>query len=98
MAQIRNVGSPKHEEQLRRLAEFLDLDAIEYTDRPDQKGEDYKLTKGNRSFVIHVRGTKDQGGFLAVEKAGPNAQPKKSAPSRLDLAAAKDLDKLIPLS
>jgi hypothetical protein len=55
----------RKETDLRQLGEFLGLgenDSIEYIDLGN--GEDYVITKGDRSFILQARGNKIDGGFL----------------------------------
>ena len=65
MARIIGAGSPGHEEQMRKLAEFVGAESIEYKNLG--KGEDYVLTKGGQTLVLKARGNMYDGGFLAVD-------------------------------
>ena len=65
---IINAATAKHEHQLRVLAEVLELDSIEYKDL-DSFGENYILTRNNKSVTLQIRSNRDQGGFLVIPEA-----------------------------
>lgn len=57
--------NPKFDEQLRKLAEFVGCDRIEYRDLG--KGENYILHKDGKVLVLKVWGNQYDGGFLSVD-------------------------------
>lgn len=63
-ARIIDAASDKHRAQLELLAEVLGLDSVRYEDLDG--GENYHLTREGRTVTLHVRSTRDQGGFLHV--------------------------------
>lgn len=65
MANIVNVASENHAQQMKRIAEFMEADSITYKDLGN--GKDYILIKGGKSLTLSVRGNKFDGGFLCVE-------------------------------
>lgn len=67
MPVVKNAAVPKHQEQMQRLADFLEIDEIEYQDNPKGVlGEDYILKKDGKSVTLKIRATRDQGGFLSI--------------------------------
>jgi hypothetical protein len=63
---VTNPGSPRHEEQLQKLGEFLGLAEIEYVDWGN--GEDYVLVRTDgKKIALNIRGNKVDGGFMAVD-------------------------------
>jgi len=68
---IENPGSPRHEEQLRTLAEFCALDRVAYKDLGN--GEEYVLEKDGEQITLCVHGNKFDGGFMCVDFGQPAA-------------------------
>jgi len=61
---VLNAGSPKHEAALMEFGLFIGADEIAYVDCPHgQDGEDYSITKGDKTWTISVRGNKIDGPF-----------------------------------
>ena len=71
MAVIEHPGSPRHEEQLRTLADFCGLDRVAYEDLGN--GENYTLEKDGKQIVLRVSGNRCDGGFLCVDFGQPAA-------------------------
>lgn len=67
MSKIINAASDRHRIQLETLAEILELDEVEYTDRGT--GEDYILRRNGKQVTLEVRSNRDQGGFLYIPEA-----------------------------
>lgn len=67
--EIHGVTTENPRKMLDTLAEFAELDAIEYRDLGN--GEDYILRKGAKSITLKMRGGMYQGGFMTIDYGQP---------------------------
>lgn len=63
-SKVCGAATAKQESALSAFAEFIGADLIQYCDLGN--GEDYRIVKDGRAFVLRVRGNKYDGGFMNV--------------------------------
>jgi hypothetical protein len=62
---IINAVTDNHRQEMRKLAEFAELDSITYRDHGN--GESYLLKKAGKTLVLKVSSNRVDGGWLNIE-------------------------------